>query len=114
MGLLRELDLDALLTSHEEWGFYAELDGLSTYHLVRDPEGSLRALFERVLPGVGWSFTDPSLRDNRHQLYGNSVKHHQLTIADVREDLKWQTEMPPEYSRVVLALSYPLRLRYGY
>jgi uncharacterized protein (TIGR02680 family) len=38
MGLLVELDLDALLTSHEEWGFYAELDGLSTYHLVRDPD----------------------------------------------------------------------------
>lgn len=37
MGLLVELDLDALLTSHDEWGFYAELDGLSTYHLVRDP-----------------------------------------------------------------------------
>lgn len=38
MGLLVELDLDALLTSHEEWGFYAELDGLSTYHLVRDAD----------------------------------------------------------------------------
>ena len=38
MGLLVEMDLDALLTSHEEWGFYAELDGLSTYHLVRDPD----------------------------------------------------------------------------
>lgn len=38
MGLLVQLDLDALLTSHEEWGFYAELDGLSTYHLVRDPD----------------------------------------------------------------------------
>ncbi len=38
MGLLVELDLDALLTSHEEWGFYAELDGISTYHLVRDPD----------------------------------------------------------------------------
>ena len=36
-GPAGELDLDALLTSHDEWGFYAELDGLSTYHLVRDP-----------------------------------------------------------------------------
>ncbi len=42
MGLLVQLDLDALLTSHEEWGFYAELDGLSTYQLVREPD----------LPGV--------------------------------------------------------------
>lgn len=38
MGLLVELDLDALLTSHEEWGFYAELDGISTYHLIRDTD----------------------------------------------------------------------------
>lgn len=38
MGLLVELDLDVVLTSHEEWGFYRELDGLSTYHLIRDPE----------------------------------------------------------------------------
>lgn len=37
MGLLVDLDLDALLTSHDEWGFYAELDGMSTYHLMRDP-----------------------------------------------------------------------------
>jgi Sulfotransferase family len=82
--------------------------------MVCDPEESLRALFDKMGPGVRWSFTEPSLRDNRHQLYGNSVKHHQLAIADVKEDLEWQTEMPPEYSRVVLALSYPLRLRYGY
>jgi hypothetical protein len=38
MALLVALDLDALLTSHEEWGFYTELDALSTYHLVRDPD----------------------------------------------------------------------------
>lgn len=38
MGLLVELDLDVLLTSHEEWGFYRELDGISTYHLIRDPD----------------------------------------------------------------------------
>lgn len=38
MGLLVELDLDALLTSHEEWGFYRELDGISTYQLIREHE----------------------------------------------------------------------------
>jgi hypothetical protein len=36
MGLLRELDLDFVMTSHEEWGFYEQLDGLSTYHLTRE------------------------------------------------------------------------------
>ena len=37
MGLLAEFDLDFVMTSFEEWGFYAELDGLSTYHLAREP-----------------------------------------------------------------------------
>jgi uncharacterized protein (TIGR02680 family) len=37
MGLLVAFDLDFIMTSYEEWGFYAELDGLATYNLVRDP-----------------------------------------------------------------------------
>jgi uncharacterized protein (TIGR02680 family) len=37
MGLLAEFDLDFIMTSFEEWGFYEELDGLSTYHLSREP-----------------------------------------------------------------------------
>ena len=82
--------------------------------LVRGPEETLRALFDKVLPGVEWKFIDDGLRGNRHQLYGNSVKHRQLAIADVKEDLKWQSEMPPEYSRIVLTLSSLLRWRYGY
>jgi hypothetical protein len=82
--------------------------------MVRLPAETLQALFRRVRPGIEWSFDDPGTRDNRHQLHGNSVKRHELEIADVKEDLKWMTEMPPEYSRVILALSYPLRVRYGY
>lgn len=82
--------------------------------LVHSPAEALHSLFQQVLPGVNWSFDDTDTRDNRHQLHGNSVKRHQLGITDVKEDLKWQSEMPPEYSRVVLALSYLLRLRYGY
>jgi hypothetical protein len=82
--------------------------------LVHSPAEVLGTLFERILPDVRWSFVEASAHDNRHQLYGNSVRHHQLAIADVKEDLKWRSEMPPEYSRVILALSYPLRLRYGY
>jgi uncharacterized protein (TIGR02680 family) len=36
MGLLAEFDLDFLMTSYEEWGFYEQLDGLATYHLSRE------------------------------------------------------------------------------
>ncbi|ACY15328.1 TIGR02680 family protein [Haliangium ochraceum] len=37
MKLLVTFDLDFIMTSYEEWGFYEELDGLSTYHLSREP-----------------------------------------------------------------------------
>lgn len=42
MGLLADFDLDFVMTSFEEWGFYPQLDGLSTYHLAR----------EKGMPGV--------------------------------------------------------------
>ena len=37
MGLLVSFDLDFVMTSHDEWGCYSELDGLATYQLARDP-----------------------------------------------------------------------------
>src|SRR5207249_1643824 len=37
MGLLVAFDLDFLVTSHEEWGCYAELPAVATYHLARHP-----------------------------------------------------------------------------
>jgi uncharacterized protein YPO0396 len=37
MGLLVDFDLDFLMTSHEEWGCHAELPGVATYQLYRDP-----------------------------------------------------------------------------
>ena len=92
----------------------ANIFAFATKIVVSSPAEALEALFQRVLPGLTWSFDDAGTHDNRHQLHGNSVKRHQLAITDVKEDLKWKTEMPPEYSRAVLALSYFLRLRYGY
>jgi len=43
MGLLAEFGLDFVMTSYEEWGFYPQLDGLSTYHLSR--EKGMRGVF---------------------------------------------------------------------
>jgi len=37
MGLLVDFDLDFMMTSHDEWGCYRELSGVSTYQLYRDP-----------------------------------------------------------------------------
>lgn len=48
LGLLAEFDLDLIMTSFEEWGCYAEVDGLSIYHLSREP--GLRGVYaERFL-----------------------------------------------------------------
>ena len=82
--------------------------------LAHSPAEALRTLFERLLPGTRWCSDEIGTRDNRHQLYGNKIRLRPLSIADVREDLKWKFEMPAEYSRIVLLLSYLLRLRYGY
>jgi hypothetical protein len=82
--------------------------------LARSPAEALGTLFEKFLPDLSWSFEEGSAHNNRHQLFGNDIRHQQMAIEDVREDHKWKSEMPPEYSRVVLALSHLLRLRYGY
>jgi hypothetical protein len=65
------------------------------------------------MPDVQWD-SEEVAGDNRHQLYGNKVRYREIGIEDVKEDLKWKAEMPPEYSRIVQRLGYLLRLRYGY
>src|SRR5262245_34818941 len=82
--------------------------------LVHSPTETLRGLLEKLLPNVPWNSDGVGAWDNRHQLYGNNIRYQIIAVEDVKEDFKWQIEMPPEYSRVILALSYLLRLRYGY
>ncbi|WP_228924532.1 TIGR02680 family protein [Streptomyces sp. DH7] len=38
MGLLADLDLDLVMASPDETGFHAQVPGVATYHLYRDPE----------------------------------------------------------------------------
>src|SRR5262245_5883035 len=83
-------------------------------NLAREPAKILNKLFERLLPGAHWSAAGVGCRDNRHQLHGNKARLRHIPIEDVKEDLKWKVEMPSEYSKVVLPLSYLMRLRYGY
>jgi hypothetical protein len=82
--------------------------------LVRSPGEALPSLFERILPTVRWNFSESVTFDNRHQLHGNSIRRKQLALADVKEDLSWQSEMPAAYARLIHTLSSPLRWRYGY
>jgi hypothetical protein len=82
--------------------------------LINSPIETLSALFEKILPDARWDYGEASVRDNRHQLHGNNVRYQNIAIDELKEDLKWQNEMPLEYSRIVLPLSYLLRVRYGY
>lgn len=86
------------------------------YQRVRyeDLARSPRDVIARLLPGGDCTFESLEARGNRHQLYGNRMRAHSLSIASVREDDAWQTEMPVGTRRLVYVLSWPLRLRYGY
>jgi hypothetical protein len=63
MELLTDLDLDFVLASHDEWGFHAEVPGLVTYSLFRDPTtpGVLTTPF--IWDGrISHALADPALR----------------------------------------------------
>jgi hypothetical protein len=81
--------------------------------LVRAPVEEIGTLLTSVLPQLRWS-EDLSGSDNRHQLFGNSVRYRPLSLEAIREDLRWKTEMPREQTLLVLRLTSLLRLRYGY
>jgi hypothetical protein len=82
--------------------------------LVRTPVEEIQALLREALPGVVWRCSNLGGIHNRHQLYGNALRYNSLAIENVKEDLKWKTEMPQEYARMVLHITFLLRLRYRY
>jgi hypothetical protein len=51
---------------------------------------------------------------NRHQLHGNRMRHKELSLADIKEDGAWRSEMPQGGRRLVSWLTFPLRRRYAY
>ena len=71
---------------------------LSYEDVASSPREALGALFEAVC----------------HQIYGNRMRRQRLRFADVQLDDGWKSEMAPRYRRLAGALSWPLRLRYGY
>jgi hypothetical protein len=82
--------------------------------LSRSPDEVVRAICARISPDIRWSSDKIGRGSNRHQLYGNKMRRAQLSVAEVKEDLKWKTEMPKAYLRAVMPASFPLRRRYGY
>lgn len=52
--------------------------------------------------------------DNRHQLYGNSVRFRPVSIQNVKEDVAWKTATPRIYRYLAMSISWPLGAKYGY
>ncbi len=63
MGLLVAFDLDFMMTNHEEWGCYAELPSVATYHLRRHPGQPGVAAVRFVWNGSKRTEDDPHLRE---------------------------------------------------
>jgi hypothetical protein len=81
--------------------------------LVRAPRRVLAPIFGRVaLEPASLNQWVPS--DNRHQLHGNRMRHEPLSLAALRKDAAWKTEMPRKYRRLAAGLSWPLGARYKY
>jgi hypothetical protein len=81
---------------------------------VAAPRATLDRLLQRTVPGAKWYAETLGVTDNRHQLYGNRMRARPLTLADVKEDRAWLTDMPASYRRLVSPLSFIVRRRYNY
>ncbi len=82
--------------------------------LVRAPTETMRAVFAELMPGVEWRPEEIGEGTNRHQLYGNRMRSRRLSLAEIKEDNAWRSDMPRAYRRLVASLTWPLSRRYGY
>jgi hypothetical protein len=82
--------------------------------LASDPEAVMRGLAKRITPGASWRGETIGAYHNRHQLYGNRMRSKSLSLAEIKEDAAWKSEMPEAYRSLVGTLTLPLRKRYGY
>jgi hypothetical protein len=81
--------------------------------IVSAPQAMLAPIFGRVALEAS-TLEHLARSDNRHQLHGNRMRREPLSLANLKEDVAWKTEMPRMYRRLVVALSWPLIARYGY
>lgn len=82
--------------------------------LAQSPAELVQEVFTKLLPCDPWGREKIGTYNNQHQLHGNRMRRQPLSFADVREDTRWKKEMPLGYRRLVRAMSWPLRTRYGY
>ncbi len=79
--------------------------------LVRDPDAAVAMVARRVDPGISL-VPDPANLGN-HTVAGNPMRFGTGEIS-VTPDMEWRDSLDPRDRRVVSALTWPLRRRYGY
>jgi hypothetical protein len=82
--------------------------------VVHSPRESAGTLLKMLLPESECQFETLGTGTNRHQLYGNRMRSRPPSLREIKEDEGWKTDMPGAYRRLVEALSWPLRSKYGY
>jgi hypothetical protein len=96
------------------WLYPGQYVRLHYENLACSPQVVMRALFNVISPDRDLRLTEIGVSDNRHQLYGNRMRRQLLLFSDVRLDIRWKSQMPRTYRRLVAALTWPLRAKYGY
>jgi hypothetical protein len=96
------------------WMYPNQYVRLGYEDVVRSPREEVRVLLETLLSERECRFESLGTGTNRHQLYGNRMRSGPPSLSAIKEDQAWKLEMPGTYRRLVEALSWPLRVRYGY
>lgn len=78
--------------------------------LAQGPSAVMQVMFAKVLPGVTWRPEAIGAGAN----YGNRMRSKTLTLAEIREEAGWKSDMPPASRGLVAALTFPLRKSYGH
>jgi hypothetical protein len=81
---------------------------------VHAPSEVMQGLVAKLLPSVAWNPAGIGDNANRHQLYGHRMRARRLSLADIKEDSAWLSDMPAASRDLAAALTWPLRERYGY
>ena len=96
------------------WMYPNQYVRLDYEDVVRSPREAVSTLLGKLLPERECRFETLGTGTNRHQLYGNRMRSRPPSLRAIKEDQVWKSDMPGAHRRLVEALSWPLRVRYGY
>lgn len=96
------------------WRFPKQYLRVRYEDLIQSPSTVLDQVLSHSALGQRSPLVEIDSSGNRHQLHGNEGRRRISSIEDVRADVRWKNEMPADQRCIAAALTWPLRLRYGY